>query len=124
MSLASTFELQCETCNNKKEKLRQHLYYLKNTYELEKTHDIYHKIANEKAKLEKLKHKLDTKRVHPVPNKKFKTGRGNQSYSLEYELNIQVKMSVFYVCTGGFDLRELVGMFRLSGGTGWERQHS
>ena len=26
--LSSTFQLECETCNNRKEKLRQHLYYL------------------------------------------------------------------------------------------------
>ena len=124
ISLASTFELQCETCNNKKEKLRQHLYYLQKKFESEKTRDTYQKIANEKAKLEKLKHKLDIKRVHPVPNKKFKTGRGNQSYTLEYELNIRAMMSAFYIGTGGFDIGELVGMFGIPGGAGWERQHS
>ena len=124
ISLASTFELQCETCNNKKEKLRQHLYYLQKKYESEKTRDTYVNIANEKAKLGKLKAKMDAKRVHPIPNKKFRKGSGNQSYFLEYELNIRAMMSAFYIGTGGFDIGELVGMFGLPGGTGWERTHS
>ena len=33
-------------------------------------------------------------------------------------------MSDFYIGTGGFDIGVLVGMFRLPGGTGWERQHN
>jgi len=33
IGLASTFEFECETCNNKKEKLRQHRYYLQKKYE-------------------------------------------------------------------------------------------
>jgi len=81
-------------------------------------------IANEKIKLEKLKAKMDTKRVHPIPNKKFRKGSENQSYSLEYELNIRAMMSAFYIGTGGFDVGELVGMFELPGGKIWERTHS
>ena len=122
--LASTFELECETYNNKKEKLRQHLYYLQKKYESDKTRDTYVHIANQKAKLEKLKGKMDKKRVHPIPNKKFKKGSGNQSYSLEYELNIRAMMSAFYIGTGGFDIGVLVGMFGLPGGTYRERTHS
>ena len=101
-----------------KEKLRQHVYYLKKKYESEKTRHTYQKITNERAKLEKLRHKIETKRVHPVPNKKFKKGTGNQSYTLEYELNIRAMMSAFYIGTGGFDIGELVGMFGLPGGAG------
>ena len=122
--LASTFEFECETCNNKKEKLQKHLYYLQKKYESEKTRDIYVNIANEKEKLGKLKAKIYAKRVHLTPNKKFRKGSGNQSYSLEYELNIRATMSAFYTGNGGFDIGELVGMFGLPGGKGWEHTHS
>ena len=97
ISLASTFELECRTCNNKKEKLRQHIYYLQKKYESDETRNLYINIANEKAKLEKLKARMDAKRVHPIPNKKFKKGTGNQSYYLEDELNIRAMMSAFYI---------------------------
>ena len=62
------------------------------------------------------------KRVHPIPNKKLNKGNGNQSYTLEYELNIRAMMAAFYIGTGGYDIGELVGMFGLPGGKGWERQ--
>ena len=32
-------------------------------------------------------------------------------------------MSAFYIDIGGFEIRELVGIFGLPGGTGWEHQH-
>ena len=68
----------------------------KKKYESEKTRDIYVNIANEKRKLGTLKAKMDAKRVHPIPNKKFRKGSGNQSYSLEYELYIRAMMSTIY----------------------------
>ena len=95
-----------------------------NKYESYKTRDIYVNIANQKRAIIILQSKMDTKRVYPIPNKKFKKGSGNQSYSSAYELNVRAIVSVFYIRTGSFDIGVLVRMFGLLGGTGWEHQHS
>ena len=122
ISLASTFELECTTCKAKVEKLEQHIFYLQRQLANGKNRKLYVNLANQKAKLEKLKDLSSAKRVHPIPNKKLNRGNGNQSYTLEYELNVRAMMSAFYIGTGGFDIGELIGMFGLPGGKGWERQ--
>ena len=122
ISLASTFEIDCATCKGKKEKLEQHIFYLQRQLADGKNRKLYVNIANQKAKLEKLKNLSRAKRIHPIPNKKLNRGNGNQSYTLEYELNIRAMMSAFYIGTGGFDVGELIGMFGLPGGKCWERQ--
>ena len=109
--------------NKQKEKLRQHIFYLQRQYQDEKTRKRYVNIANEKAKLAKLQTSLDAKRVHPIPNNKFPKGSGNQSYTLDYEVNIWAMIAAFYIGTGGFDIGEVVGMVGLPGGKGWERQY-
>ena len=60
------------------------------------------------------------KRVHPIPNKILDKRKGDQSYTLENELNIHVMMAAFYIGTDGFDIGELVGMFELPGGKDYE----
>ena len=107
----------------KKDKVRPHIYYLRRQYEDEKTGERYVNIANEKAKVAKIQTSLDAKHVHPIPNKKFPIGSGNQSYTLEYEVNVWAMMAAFYIGTGGFDIGEVVGMVGLPGGKGWERQY-
>ena len=60
------------------------------------------------------------KRVHPIPNKILDKRKGDQSYTLEYELNIHVMMAAFYIGIDGFDIGELVGIIELPGGKGCE----
>ena len=86
----------------------QHIYYLQRQYQDEKTRERYVNIANEKAKLAKLQTSLDAKHVHTIPNKKFPKGSGNQSYTMEYEVNILAMIAAFYIRTGGFDIGEVV----------------
>ena len=88
--------------------MEQHIFYLQRQYAEAKSRKRYINIANEKAKLKKLKASLNVKRVHSIPNKKLNKGKGNQSYTLEYELNIRAMMAAFYIGTGGFDIGELV----------------
>ena len=116
ISLASTFELECETCHTRADKVRQQVYYLQREYEYMKSREAYVELANLKAKLKKVQAALDVKRVHPIPNKKFKGKKGNHLYTLEYEINIRGMMAAFYIGTGGYDIGELIGMFGLPGG--------
>ena len=122
ISLASTFEIRCETCHTRAERVRQHIYYLQREYEGAKTRKAYVALSNQKAKLKKMQACLDENRIHPIPNKKFKGRKGNHLYTLEYQINIRGMMAAFLIGTGGFDIGELIGMFGLPGGTGWERQ--
>ena len=52
-SLASTFDLECETCKQNKNCLQNHIYYLQEEYKWEKSRKKYVDIANQKAKLKK-----------------------------------------------------------------------
>ena len=53
ISLTSTFELKCETCHTRADKVRHHIYYLQREYEVEKLRTAYVALANHKAKLKK-----------------------------------------------------------------------
>ena len=98
------------------------MVYLQRQYTEAKSRKLYVNISNEKSKLIKLKASLKVKCVYPIPNNKLNKGKGTQSYTLEYELNIRAMMAAFYIDTGGFDIGELVGMFGLPGGKVWDRQ--
>ena len=95
-------------------------FYLQRQYQDEMTCKRCINIANEKAKLHT---SLDAKRVHPIPNKKISKGSGNQSYTLEYELNVQAMIAAFNIGTGGFDIMEVIGKVGIPEGKGWERQY-
>ena len=96
--------------------------YLQRQYSEAKSRRLYVNIANEKAKLKNLKALLKVKRVYLISNEKLNKGKENQPYTLEYELNIRATMALFYIGNDGFDIGEILGMFGLLGGKGWERQ--
>ena len=55
ISLARTFEIECETYRYKKERLEQHIFYLQRQYAEAKSRKLHVNISNEKTKLKKLK---------------------------------------------------------------------
>jgi len=61
-------------------------------------------------------------RVHPTPNKKFKSRSKNpKGNTLDFTINIKAMLTAFYLGTGGLDIGGYASFFGLPGGRGWER---
>jgi len=129
VGFAATMEIVCDSCEIGNKRLYDSIRYnekmlhesvIKNVGDRKEYHKKRQALNNQKRKY---KHTIEAlnknDRVHPTPNKKFRSRSKNpKGNTLDFAINIKAMLTAFYLGTGGLDVGGYASFFWI---TCWQR---